>query len=299
MSDHSIVDQVAGHVVVGTDGSDPARHAMEWGAAWAGRADVPLTLLLATPQLELPARGAMVRALKDQGMLDRHARSLRNALDQATSAMAAKYPSVDIDARVVEDDPAAALVRVSKRARLIVVGSSGRGGVTGQVLGSVASAVIPHAQCPVVVVPHAAVRRGPVVCGVDGGDADRRIVSTAADEAAATGSDLLIRHVWQPAPAWGDLPPVLPPEIVDDVTASWDKRLADLIETIREAHRGLHVERQVVIGDSASELADASATASLVVVGNRGRGGFTGLLLGSTSRTLIRKAKCPVLVVKA
>ena len=57
------------------------------------------------------------------------------------------------------------------------------------------------------------------------------------------------------------------------------------------------VEQVVVPGKPRQELLDLSTRADLVVVGSRGRGGFTGMLLGSTSQTLIHHAGCPVLIV--
>jgi nucleotide-binding universal stress UspA family protein len=58
------------------------------------------------------------------------------------------------------------------------------------------------------------------------------------------------------------------------------------------------VERRAVYGFNPPEvLVDAARTATLLVVGNRGRGGFAGLLLGSTSRTVVDQATCSVAVV--
>ena len=59
------------------------------------------------------------------------------------------------------------------------------------------------------------------------------------------------------------------------------------------------VSQQVVMGHPATVLLDASAEADLLVVGSRGRGGFTGMLLGSTSQHVIARAACPVVVVRA
>jgi len=62
-----------------------------------------------------------------------------------------KYPDVEVRRRVVRDRPAAELVDLSRTARLVVVGSRGRGGVRGLLLGSVGHALIHHAHCPVLV----------------------------------------------------------------------------------------------------------------------------------------------------
>ncbi|NYJ04156.1 universal stress protein [Petropleomorpha daqingensis] len=59
------------------------------------------------------------------------------------------------------------------------------------------------------------------------------------------------------------------------------------------------VSQHVVMGHPATVLLDASAHADLLVVGSRGRGGFTGMLLGSTSQHVIARAACPVVVVRA
>jgi len=59
------------------------------------------------------------------------------------------------------------------------------------------------------------------------------------------------------------------------------------------------VTQRVVMGQAAPVLIDASHGAALLVVGSRGRGGFAGLLLGSTSQHVIARAACPVVVVRA
>ena len=65
----------------------------------------------------------------------------------------AREPSVDVETRLVEGHPGAVLVDVSRDARLLVVGSRGRGGFKDLLMGSVSTSCVHHAQCPVVVVP--------------------------------------------------------------------------------------------------------------------------------------------------
>lgn len=76
----------------------------------------------------------------------------RAVLAERLAGWAGKYPDVDVSRRIVRDRPAAALVDESGRAQLVVVGSRGRGGFRGLLLGSVSQALLHHARCPVAVV---------------------------------------------------------------------------------------------------------------------------------------------------
>jgi nucleotide-binding universal stress UspA family protein len=67
----------------------------------------------------------------------------------------AKYPDVVVRREVTHAGPRKALIEATHQAQLVVVGTRGRGGFAGLLLGSVSQAVLHHAACPVAVVPHA------------------------------------------------------------------------------------------------------------------------------------------------
>ncbi|SLJ82536.1 Universal stress family protein [Mycobacteroides abscessus subsp. abscessus] len=74
--------------------------------------------------------------------------------------------------------------------------------------------------------------------------------------------------------------------------------LAERLAGFAEQYPDVQVRRIVVPDRPVRALLDASADAQLVVVGSRGRGGFTGMLLGSTSNALLHVVECPITVIR-
>jgi nucleotide-binding universal stress UspA family protein len=74
--------------------------------------------------------------------------------------------------------------------------------------------------------------------------------------------------------------------------------LREAVEQVRSDHPTVTVETAVIQGPPARVLVDLSADADLLVIGSRGRGGFSGLLLGSVSQQCVHHAHCPVTVVR-
>jgi nucleotide-binding universal stress UspA family protein len=74
--------------------------------------------------------------------------------------------------------------------------------------------------------------------------------------------------------------------------------LREAVERVRGDHPAITVQTAVVEGPPARVLVEMSADADLLVVGSRGLGGFSGLLLGSVSQQCTHRARCPVTVVR-
>lgn len=135
----------------------------------------------------------------------------------------------------------------------------------------------------------------PVVVGVDGSDASKDALRWAADYARMNGTPLKAVSAWHwPVSLVGALPM---PDDFDPMAEAHDNLEAILTEVLGAAP-GCPVSSQVVGGPASAVLIEESQSAGLLVVGSRGHGGFTGLLLGSVSEHCARYAACPVVVVR-
>lgn len=139
-------------------------------------------------------------------------------------------------------------------------------------------------------------RPGRIVVGVDGSPASRSALAWAARQAELTGGGVDAVIAWQYPVGYG-----APSAAVPDFDFAGNARQA-LAEAIAEASAGsprVGIRQHVVQGHPAAALLKASDNADLLVVGNRGHGGFTEALLGSVSQHCVHHARCPVVVVRA
>ncbi len=138
---------------------------------------------------------------------------------------------------------------------------------------------------------------GRIVVGVDGSAGSLAALRWAAAEARVRKATLEVVVAWQyPAlstiPAFGVLPPA------DEMATDAKQGLADLLrdEGLLD-DPDLEITEAVIQGSAGSALIGAATGADLLVVGSRGHGGFTGLLLGSVSQQCVTHAPCPVVVI--
>jgi nucleotide-binding universal stress UspA family protein len=140
-----------GRTVVGVDGSPSSVQALRWALEQARLTGAPLCTVTAWA---IPASYAMAVMVEDIDWEE----SARTVLDGAIKDAARGAEALPVQQEVIQGHPAKVLVEASRDAGLLVVGSRGRGGFVGLLLGSVSQHVVAHASCPVVVV-HAATDR--------------------------------------------------------------------------------------------------------------------------------------------
>jgi len=133
-------------VVVGVDGSEPSKHALEWGRFTARTMGARLE---AVSVWRMPATAAMAPVAPLELDLEGYT---AKALHATVTEVLGESPEVPVREIVGEGSAAQVLLDTAKDARLLIVGSRGHGGFVGLMLGSVSSACAEHAKCPVLVI---------------------------------------------------------------------------------------------------------------------------------------------------
>ncbi|NOV99515.1 nucleotide-binding universal stress UspA family protein [Isoptericola chiayiensis] len=291
------------------DGSAASLHALDWAAAYAERVGWSLHIVCSysLPSFTAASLDGGYAALDDTAI----AEGAKAVLSEARARVAGF--SGRVEGSVVTGDAAGVLVELSTEHSLAVVGTRGRGGFTERLLGTVSSALPAHAHCPTVVVPYREaavdaadperrdgdrvheVRR--IVVGVDGSPSAEVALRHAVEQALAWDAEL-VAVAGVPLGSGAGVLAWLPSQIdheqvLEDVRAGLDV----IVDRVQAENPGLEIKRHVLDGSGAELLTEFSGASDLVVVGSRGRGGFRGLLLGSTSQAVLHHSKCPVLVV--
>jgi nucleotide-binding universal stress UspA family protein len=289
--------EVVPPVVVGVDGSASALRAAEWGAGASARHDAPLRLVHGC---FVPVRGCPGVVAGGQQLRRAMDEQARQWLCEAESAARTVHPDVAVRHVVRMEGGGPALVAESADARLVVLGARGLDGFAGLLAGSTAIALAGHGRCPVVVVRDGERRTGgPVVVGVDGSPPSETAVGFAFDEAGARGVPLVAVFAWSDVFVEASYGMGWTAPDLDGIEVDQWRLLAERISRRRAEHPGVPVQQVVVRDRPAVALLGLAAVAQLVVVGDRGRGGFTGMVLGSTSRAVVQHASCAVAVVRA
>lgn len=280
-------------VVVGYSGSDSSMPAVRWAAAEARAAGRPLRLVMAWG---MPTFG--ISAVSEAADLDRsHAELLLNA---AVYTLKAELPGLEVQGKLVRGKPAQGLFDWSEDAALVVVGNRSRSGLSRLVLGSVSTAVVTHAEEPVVLVREHSEsganvwREGPILVAVDGSPGSEAAVAFAMESALRRGLRVTALHIVD------DTVLAMTTSSGGAATAQQEqlRQLSPALQLARAQYPAVTVTEVIEAGIASEVIVAQGADAALTVVGSRGHGGFKGMLLGSVSRAVIEHVESPVAVVR-
>ncbi|MFG2876255.1 universal stress protein [Streptomyces sp. NPDC048337] len=300
-------------VVAAVDGSEHSLKALEWARAAALRHDTGLLIAHVLPdhaQLYAGRRSALHDRSEPEEFTDPVSERIR-ALLGGRSELPEGVQYESLEGSVPE-----ALRVIGAEARMLVMGSRGRGGFASLLLGSNSRAVATTAPCPVVVVPHAersadaetGASAGRVVLGLHAAETPDDVLAFAFAEAAVRGTTVQVVSAYAvpPAPTMVIDSPfaVIPPEgLADDgdgVPAEREMLRAqtERLAPFRTRYPDVPVEQAAVPGDPAGRLVEASRSAALVVVGrHHPRRTAMSLLIGSVANAVLQHAHGPVAVV--
>ena len=278
------------------DGSVASDAAVAWATREAIIRQLPITLVHAVPPVVVGWPVGQLYA----DMPEWQKENGQHVVDQARKTLSANLGQSEppeIHTEMVYSSVVPALIDASKDAWMIVAGSQGMGALGRLLLGSVTTALIQHAHCPVAVI-HSDERAAPdsnaaVLLGIDGSAASEAATALAFDEAARRGVGLVALHVWSDVGVF----PILGMDWRDRESEG-QEILAERLAGWQEQYPDVRVKPLVFCDKPSRWLLKESEHAQLVVVGSHGRGGFPGMLLGSVSSAVAQSATVPVIVVR-
>ncbi|WP_370415931.1 universal stress protein [Streptomyces fradiae] len=278
-----------GNIVVGIDPLKNWHMALAWAADEAHLRERGLRLVVAVPPQH------------DTRHVDDTPRHLARrqvgteALHTALAWAKTRQPGVEAASSLLDGFPVGVLAGLSHDAGMIVLGSRHLSRTEEYLsAGSLVVPVTAKARCPVVVVgdaEHVTQETPYLVVGLDGSESSRAALAWAFEEADLRRCALRAIAVWQP--------PVFSLHSSDSLFHAERRLLSETTAGWAEKYPDVRLTHEVPIGSPVETLADAAEHALAVVVGRRGRGGYTGMRVGSVVHGLLHRAHCPVITVPA
>lgn len=272
--------EATGTVLVGVDDTPQAWLAADWAAREATLRGAALQVVHAVTDADERVRGAAADLLED-----------------ARTRITTAHPGLRIDTVLGQGEPAEAVLTAAEDtdAGLIVLGTRGRGGFAGLLLGSVSLKVAAHSGRPVVVARGHTEKAGHdgIMAGVRD-ERDEVAVRFALAEAELRGAPVRLVHAWSPLARAGLMIPQV--STLDDEQHAHAQILKHAARPAAACPR-LHVEQELITGPPAGVLVEASAKAGLLVLPRHPAEGRFGLRLGSVVHAVLHHADCPVAVV--
>lgn len=277
--------------IIGVDGSQHSRAAIDWGLKRAAQSGAHVELLYVADDSFLSESVAFLSEAQQasEQMLEL----------EIEYARAAGYTGT-ISGTALVGHPIAEIEEASRNVDLVILGAHSGSKFAGSFFGTRAVKIAAVAHCPVAVVP-LEVQGTPqpsVVVGIDGSEAAQKAIAFAAEEASFRGVPLVAVYAWMP-PLTPGLEYLWSEELVESQRAAAEEAIAIGTAGLAGRYPDLEIQRKIVQAPPVSALLQAAEQADTIVVGSRGRGGLSRLLLGSVSHGVLQALPRTTIVTRA
>ena len=274
-------------IAVGVDGSAPSRVAIKWSVTRATdtSADIHLIFVIGHDLGSIGSRSSD-EVLRDSArILENEARYARNLA-----------PSVTVTTSIMHGNAMRELATASRKTTMVVVGTHKTGFIRGRVFGSRSIVLAAGARTPVAVIPETSGRkRSGIIVGMDDSPAGRAAIRFGAHEALRTGELLRLVSAWRLPDPTDELH-----RETDELREAEVRAMLELeSERVREEFPTVEVHSRIIRLPAAEALVDASASATLVVLGNSGPISDGQGLLGSVAHDVLVNLAGPTVIVHA
>lgn len=271
-------------IVVGYDGSDPAKVALTWAAEYAAKAERRLQIVHAWMWPLFTHNLGPVQGIEGSGL--RHA--AEEILTEGVALAHETSPELKVETDLKAGLPAEVLLEESEGADLLVVGNRGIGGLLGQLVGSVSLDLSGSSKRPLLVVRYSRRQHRPVMAciegGTDGQASSPSVLSEATKMAGFLGEALHIVHAVPPEKRHQHESPEEGRAILDRA-AEAAARLAPDLTVTTALLQGRGVAKDL--------LAEASG-AEVMVLGGHRPGGSPG----AVATAVLKHAPCNIMIAR-
>ena len=277
-------------IVVGINGSAGSETALTWALQRASHHKLPVIAVYAVDDRWMSPDFQYQEIVREAGM---------ELLQKVQDSARAQAPGVEVEVQLRHGSAGEALREASKEASMLVVGAHDRHWLDGGPLTDRALQVVSASDIPVAVVPPTPdTGRHGVVVGVDGSEESLQAVSFAAAEADRAGDELTVVLAIHGPARWVEHE--MPGSGLAETIVEEDKVvLAESVAGLQDRYPDLVIHQRLEPDtEPAQALVDAAREARLLVIGSRGRGAFSRLVLGSTAHAVLLHAPCPTIVTR-
>lgn len=283
-------------IIVGVDGTIAALHAARWAGALADQLGAPLQIVHARHQNGYQFSDSMAAVAAASVSAQHEAAPM--ILKTVAEAVRHAHPSLEISTLALDEPAEEAFKRLSRHARLLVLGCDELTPGVALLVGSLTLDLCGHTECPVIAWRGELLKptTQPIVVGVDG--SSEAVLDLAFELAAALGAPVQAVHAWSMRVPAGE---VSIPFLIDWASIELEQvnALNRAVEPYRRSHPDVTVTVLVDAARPRRALLQQLVDAQMVIVGSRGRTPLAATVLGSTSLNMLHHSPVPVAVCPA